>query len=730
MRIMHFAGGGDIGGAKTHIISLGCELAKGNDFHLISFRPGEFAEEAKEAGLQVIVAEKPWSIPDCLRVALQAVDQFKPDVIHCHGAKANLMGVLVKKRRGIPLITTVHSYPRKDYMGMPLKQLVFGNINLWALKHMDYYMAVAGQMSNYLIENGVDPQRIFTLYNGLDFSASQLQPIKRDDPDRVVLGIAARLTAIKNIPTLLEAFARARAIDPRLYLRIAGTGEEEQSLREQVKDLGLQDAVEFAGWITDMPGFFAGVDINVLPSFSEGFPYSLLEGAYDRCPAIASAVGGIPEIIDHNETGLLFEPHDVSTLTAHILLLARDPQLRRRLGDNLWQRARRDFSLEKMRETQEQVYASVLRRREHRGKRWGAVICGAYGRGNAGDDAILQAITSQMREIDPDMPLTVVSRNPKDTRLKNRTGAIYTFDLFSFWHRLRRSRLFINGGGSLIQDVTSSRSLYYYLFTLWMARRSGCRVLMYGCGIGPIKRRFNQKLAARILNRNVEVITLRDSNSRRVLAEMQVDKPRVILAADPTVNLVRSGRIGVASSFARESIPADAPKVAFCIRSWPSFIHPEYLAAAADHVYNSYGFLPVFIPIELPRDVEAASRVIQSMHVPYHACTQRYNVDELIGMLGSMKLVVGMRLHSLIFATLGRAPVVALSYDVKVSSFIRDIGGGHCMPVDSFTSEELIAAIDDVVAAGCPRAGEARECLLHGEECNIAAARGLLEDDR
>ncbi|MBR0375419.1 MAG: polysaccharide pyruvyl transferase CsaB, partial [Firmicutes bacterium] len=517
---------------------------------------------------------------------------------------------------------------------------------------------------------------------------------------------------------------------PRLYLRIAGTGEEEQSLREQVKDLGLQDAVEFAGWITDMPGFFAGVDINVLPSFSEGFPYSLLEGAYDRCPAIASAVGGIPEIIDHNETGLLFEPHDVSTLTAHILLLARDPQLRRRLGDNLWQRARRDFSLEKMRETQEQVYASVLRRREHRGKRWGAVICGAYGRGNAGDDAILQAITSQMREIDPDMPLTVVSRNPKDTRLKNRTGAIYTFDLFSFWHRLRRSRLFINGGGSLIQDVTSSRSLYYYLFTLWMARRSGCRVLMYGCGIGPIKRRFNQKLAARILNRNVEVITLRDSNSRRVLAEMQVDKPRVILAADPTVNLVRSGRIGVASSFARESIPADAPKVAFCIRSWPSFIHPEYLAAAADHVYNSYGFLPVFIPIELPRDVEAASRVIQSMHVPYHACTQRYNVDELIGMLGSMKLVVGMRLHSLIFATLGRAPVVALSYDVKVSSFIRDIGGGHCMPVDSFTAEELIAAIDDVVAAGCPRAGEARECLLHGEECNIAAARGLLEDDR
>lgn len=728
MRIMHFAGGGDIGGAKTHIISLGCELAKGNDFHIISFRPGEFAEEAEKAGLDVIVADKPWNIPACLRLALQAVDKYKPDVIHCHGAKANLMGVLVKRRRRIPLITTVHSFPRQDYMGMPLKQLVFGNINLWALRHVDYYMAVAGRMNNYLIEKGVDPQHIFTLYNGLDFSAAQETPPPKEHRDKVVLGIAARLTAIKNIPTLLEALARARKTDPRLRLRIAGVGEEEQALREQVHKLGLDDVVEFAGWVTDMPGFFAGIDINVLPSFSEGFPYSLLEGAFDRCPVIASAVGGVPEIIDHYETGLLFEPHDVETLTSHILLLAGNEQLRRELGERLWQRARSEFSLERMRETQEQVYASVLRSCAHKGQRWGAVICGAYGRGNAGDEAILQAITSQMHELDPDMPLVVVSRNPKDTRLKNRTAAIYTFDLLALLRHLRRSRLFISGGGSLIQDVTSSRSLYYYLFSMWLARASGCRVLMFGCGIGPIQRPFNQKIAARVLNRNAEVITLRDSNSLRVLSGMQVDKPRIVLAADPTVNLMRTGRIGVASSFAREGIPADADKVAFCIRSWPTFTHPEHLAAAADHVYNSYGFLPVFIPIELPRDVEAASRVTQLMHVPYQACTQRYNVDELIGMLGSMKLVVGMRLHSLIFATMGLAPVVALSYDVKVSSFIRDVGGEYCLPVDSFTAEELIEAIDGVVNAGCPRAGKARECLLHGEERNIAAARSLLED--
>ena len=735
MRIMHFAGGGDIGGAKTHIISLGLELARNNDFQLISFRPGEFAQEAREAGLDVIVADKAWDLPACLRVALAAVDRYKPQVIHCHGAKANLMGVMVKQRRGLPLITTVHSDPRRDYMGMPLKQLTFGNINLLALKHMDYYMAVAGRMNNYLIEHGVDPQKIFTIHNGLDFSLPPGQegpPLAAGDRGKgengeIVVGIAARLTPVKNIPTLLEAFGLACRENPRLRLKIAGTGEEESSLRQQTQQLGLQDKVEFAGWLTDMRAFYAGVDINVLPSFSEGLPYSLLEGAYEGCPAIASAVGGVPELIDHNETGLLFEPHDVAALARHMLRLAADPQLRRDLGQALWQRARQDFSLESMRRQQEQVYASVLRRRQHLGRRRGAVICGAYGRGNAGDEAILQAITCQMQEIDPDMPLVVMSRNSMDTRLKNRTDAIYTFDIPRFIRRLRRSRLFINGGGSLIQDVTSSRSLYFYLFTLWAARVCGCRVLMYGCGIGPIRRSFNQRLASRVLNRNVEVITLRDSNSQAVLAQMGVTRPQVLLSADPTVNLAKASRARVATSFAREGVPAREDKVAFCIRSWPSFRHPEYIAAAAEHVYQKYGFLPVFIPIELPRDAEAAERVCRLLQTPYQACRQRYNVDELIGMLGSMKLVVGMRLHSLIFATVGCAPVVGLSYDVKVSSFIRDVGGEFCLPVDSFTAEQLIAAIDHIVRAGCPRAEEANRRLRRGEEINIQAARRLLE---
>lgn len=729
MKIMHFAGGGDIGGAKTHILSLGQKLSAHNEFYLVSFRAGAFAEEAKALGLQVIVVEHAWDLISCLRVALQAVDRYQPDVIHCHGAKANMIGVLVKKLRHKPLLTTVHSDPKRDYMGTPIKQAIFGSINAWALRRMDYYMAVAGRMETNLIENGVDPQRIFVIHNGLDFAAASdtPRPIPVADAD-IVVGIAARLTPIKNIATLLRAFALAWQKNPRLRLKIAGIGEEQEDLKALAERLHIQDRVDFVGWVTDMREFFSGVDINVLSSLSETFPYSLLEGAYQHCAAIASSVGGIPELIEHEETGLLFSPLDVETFADHIYRLSVDDALRQTMAERLYCRAREQFSLEHMRETQEAAYRTVLRRSRDEMARHGAVICGAYGRGNAGDEAILQSIVAQMREIDPDMRLTVMSRDKRQTRLRNKTNAVYTFNVVGFLHHLRHSRLFINGGGSLIQDVTSSRSLYFYLFTLYAARICGCRVIMYGCGIGPVYRARNRRIAARILNRNVEVITLRDSMSAEVLRRMGVDKPQIRLAADPTVNIQRPDAVRIAAAFRRAGIPAEAPKIGFCMRQWPAFdaAAAAAVAAAADHAYEKYGYLPVFLPIELPKDIEAAARVIQYMHAPSHACHDQYAVEDLVGMLGSMRMVIGMRLHSLIFATLGGAPVIGVSYDMKVDSFIHDIGSDACIPVAELTADKLCTEIDRIAAGGCARADAALERLRQGEAVNTQSVRQLL----
>lgn len=126
---------------------------------------------------------------------------------------------------------------------------------------------------------------------------------------------------------------------------------------------------------------------------------------------------------------------------------------------------------------------------------------------------------------------------------------------------------------------------------------------MYGCGIGPIKKGFNQRIASSVLNKNVEIITLRDSNSVAVLQEMSVSRPRIMLSADPTVNLTKASPEEIQQAFSKEQVPIDVPKIGFCLRSWPGFDHPEYVAAAADYAYQQYGLYPVFIPIELPKDI-------------------------------------------------------------------------------------------------------------------------------
>ncbi len=726
MRIMIFAAGGDIGGGKTHILSLARELAKDNELRLVSFRRGAFADEAIAMGIDTAVVDSNNSVFSAVRLAFRQQKEFKPDIIHCHGAKANAMGVLVKFFRKVPVAVTVHSDPKLDYMGTRLRRYTYGNINAFALRHMDYYVAVAERMHDLLIERGFPPQSIFTIFNGLDFSGAPSSPRPRKDPrEEIVVGIAARLTAVKDIPTLIRAFALAYEKDRRLRLSIAGIGEDEKSLRKLADDLGISGVCRFEGWIDDIKAYFKGVDINVLASLSETFPYSLLEGAYEHCPAIASTVGGIPSLIEHEKTGLLFAPGDVKTFSEYILRMASDEDLRQRLAEALYVKAKSDFSLERMRADQQAIYEAMIRKSSHKG-RYGAVLCGAYGRGNAGDDAILSAILAELREIDADMPFYVMSRSPESTRKDFRVGSFYIFNVPSLIKNLRRTQLFVNGGGTLMQDVTSTRSLMFYLFTLVAARLSGSRIVMYGCGIGPISKSSNRRIAGRVLNRCADVITLRDSVSLDLLEQMGVTAPEVILAADPTINLDFVTGSELQSALDAEGIPRGCRMIGFCLREWQGFTDHSPVARAAEYAYEKHGLTPVFIPMETPRDINIGERIASTLRVPHCVCRSSRSVRELIGIFSAMDVVCGMRLHSLIFATAGGTPIVGISYDVKVDSFMKDSGIDRCVPLAELTAEKLCACIDRAVEAGRSGGEQTRARLKQAELRNRAAAERLI----
>ncbi|WP_346705498.1 polysaccharide pyruvyl transferase CsaB [uncultured Agathobaculum sp.] len=735
---MHVMGGGDVGGAKTHIMNMVTGLSARNEVMLVSFRAGPFADEARERGIDVRVIERhnPFRAARAMRAL---VDEFQPDIIHCHGGRANLMGAMVRRMRRVPVLTTVHSDYKLDYLGNPFKQHTFGAANAVALRFLDFYQPVADRMARTLIERGFDPERIVKIYNGMDFHRPEgefdrAQYLKENygaeiEQGDVLCGIAARLTAVKDIATTVRAFAAALHDAPQLRLFIAGEGEDEEMLKKLCTQLGVSERVTFCGWVSPVEPFFRAMDINLLSSVSETFPYSILEGVCAGCATICSDVGGMPELIDTGENGYIFPIGDYKKLSEYMVRLANDAQLRQTFAQALYEKASRDFSKDKMCERQEANYRHLLAR-FHRPKneRESIMICGAYGRGNAGDDAILEAIVQEMRALDPERTICVMSRRPQETRLTYRTGAVYTFNIFSILRRFRHAALYINGGGTLMQDVTSTRSIWYYCYTLRAAKKRGCKVMMYGCGIGPINRVGNRKMAAKTIEGSVDRITLRDENSRQELARMGVTRPDIRVSADPTIILDAAPYEVVSLAMEQSGIDPNGRYIGFGLRNWKGLDAAlPAIAAAADYAYEKHGLTPVFVPIEFPSDLTPAERVGALLHCPWHAVRTRQPIEVTIGILARMKTVVGIRLHSLMFSAGQGVPVVGMSYDIKVDSFLKYIGSSTCLQLREVKADELCSLIDKCLSGALDEEVRRNAKLLREREHeNVRGAAVLL----
>ena len=289
------------------------------------------------------------------------------------------------------------------------------------------------------------------------------------------------------------------------------------------------------------------------------------------------------------------------------------------------------------------------------------------------------------------------------------------------------SVVFINGGGSLMQDVTSYRSLWFYLWTLATAKHYGCPVIMYGCGIGPIRNNGNRARAARVMNRSVDSITLRDPDSLKELEVLGVTEPKIALSADTTVSLPPASPDIIDGILDSRGIPANGNYIGFILRPWPGFEEKtKDIAAAADYVYETYGLTPVFFPIEPRLDVAAAQRVIHWMNAPHYILTEAYTAAQTIGILSRMKVVTSMRLHGLIFAAGQGVPLVGIVYDQKVSSFLSYIGQDLYEDLNRLTADKLKSLIDGAVSRGKNPAllSESVEKLRRMDEVN----RKVLEE--
>jgi len=330
--------------------------------------------------------------------------------------------------------------------------------------------------------------------------------------------------------------------------------------------------------------------------------------------------------------------------------------------------------------------------------REGILIAGYYGAGNTGDEAILSGMLTALRAEGIE-EITVISRNPEETA--NLHGVRSTYcgrrqeGVREIFRCLRRSRLFVLGGGGLLQDHTA-RVVPYWLSRVGLSFAAGTPVMYYAQGIGPLRTKKARGLV-RCLSNKVEHITVRDEESRQLLQEIGVDRVPVEVTADPAlgIRIYSDGRDLL--NKAGVTLSEDKLKIAVCLRSWHG--EEEYLPVlirALRGLRRQYPVQYLFFPFQYGCDEQISHRVLEALGAegdPMAAgdciVPGRHSPEQVAAMLKEMDGVIAMRLHAVILGSLSCVPAFGLIYDPKVECFMKRAGlEDRFMAVDEIAGNE------------------------------------------
>ena len=378
IRVVELLATGSSGGAQEHLYNLVNLIDRDRyDVSVLSLSGGPGVRRLEKLGVSVCVLD---DMPDeeataAVAAHLAAVDA---DVVHNHMYRAEVVGTQAAMalsaagRRRPFVVGTVHSSRiRSDEDRDLLRRLT---------PRMDHLIAVSRAIVRKLEDEGRVGAPISLIYNGVDltrYSAQAACPtllsefrIPAGDP---IVGVVARLEPEKGHPTLLEAWPAVRAAVPNAHLLIVGEGSQRDLLEAQASSLGLLDgrfhaaprvndapSVIFTGRRDDVPAVTAALDVAVLPSYREAQGLSILEAMALSRPVVASAVGGIPEMIDDGRTGLLVPPRDAGALAAAIVRLLQDAEFAERIGRAGHDLVHERFCVEQMVRAVETIYDEAV----------------------------------------------------------------------------------------------------------------------------------------------------------------------------------------------------------------------------------------------------------------------------------------------------------------------------------------------------------------------------------
>lgn len=339
------------------------------------------------------------------------------------------------------------------------------------------------------------------------------------------------------------------------------------------------------------------------------------------------------------------------------------------------------------------------------------LLAGYYGFGNLGDEAILEMSIKQILQITNKENITVLTSNVDETQRKYNIKAIDRNNIFSIINNLRKSYMLVFGGGSLLQDVTSKRSIYYYLWLIKLAKIMNNKVIMLSQGIGPIINERNKKMTSKILN-TVDCITVRDKESGIFLEDIGVNKKLIFLSADPVINLNKDNQSyeekkiydKVVNDYYKTGLDENlkkinendksnsVKKVCFSLRNWKNSNVSSKISDVVLMLIEK-GIECHFIPFYYKEDMELILDIEKKIGNKAYYYKDKLSTDKAYDIIKNMDVLVGVRLHSLIFAASSNVPFVAVSYDHKVDHFSKSVNMEVVCKIEEIDSILLFESI-------------------------------------
>jgi len=718
-----------IGGAETHILELCKGLQKKGMKVYVASNGGEYEQELEASGVThykvPLHNKQPLNIISAYRTLKRIIVENDIRLVHAHARIPAFICGFLQRKLNFRFVTTAHwvfttSFP-------------YNLLSNWGEKSL----AVSEDIQDYLINHYRMPKNdIRITINGIDTDkfSPNAEPAEKHRAKPCIMSIS-RLDESRSLSAhlLIESAPALLARYPNAVIYIVGDGDDYENVLAKAeaanKSFG-RDVIKMVGRQTNIPGWLAMADVFVNVS------RSVLEAMALGKPVIVSGNEGyigllneesLPIAVETNFCARGCEEATAEKLTADLIKLLDMPSRERAaLGNFNREFILANYSADRMADDAMELYRAVLSEASPVAvRKTDIMISGYYGYNNSGDDMLLKSIVRDLQAQQVDLSITVLSKRPRETREQYGVNAIYRFNFFAIWRLLRRTQLLLTGGGSLIQDYTSTQSLFYYLWIIRTARRFRVKNMIYGSGIGPIKN--NAKLMSSELSK-MDLITLREEDSRLLLEKHQVKAPEIIVTADPVFNLPPPDFNKAREELATLGIE---PNQYVCISLRAFRYNPpgfeRQIARFADYIAQTYNYTILYTPMQLSIDTEISQKAMSLMK--QHAIF--LETSHIRGIVGLSALTIAMRLHTLIYAINQGVPVIGLDYDPKVRGLMDTIGQPFCIAVEEAKSEiltnfaDLIFADKEKISAEIKEAGQKAQALA---EQNASLCMKLLKE--